>query len=210
MADDGLPIAGLPPGLAVVLNGKDGKDGSGKSHLVSYCESFGDQSVERTLEHIFNLPYKAVNQLTRPVDSDTVRSIIKCEFFKHHPELKTVSRHRDRVSTVYGDSPLRVVGLDESSICGDIRIVKQPLLVEGHALFSSARASACVWKGKWMYEVTLETSGIQQLGWATVGCPFSDHKGVGDADDSYAYDGKGSGNGIRKLITMASHGLLVM
>ncbi|KAI7978866.1 E3 ubiquitin-protein ligase RKP, partial [Camellia lanceoleosa] len=43
---------------------------------------------------------------------------------------------------------------------------------------------------KWMYEVILETSGIQQLGWATLSCPFTDQKGVGDADDSYAYDGK--------------------
>lgn len=190
MADDGLRLGGLSSGLAVVLNGEDRREGSGKSHLVSYCEGFGDQSVERTLEHIFSLPYRTVNQLSCPVDNGAVRSIIKNEFFKHHPELKTVSRNNDGVSTTYQDSQLQVVGLDESSICGDIRIVKKPLLVESHTLFSSARANACVWKGKWMYEVTLETSGIQQLGWATVACPFTDHKGVGDADDSYAYDGK--------------------
>ncbi|PIN13800.1 putative E3 ubiquitin ligase [Handroanthus impetiginosus] len=191
MADDGLRLGGLSSGLAVVLNGEDRREGTGKSRLVSYCEGFGDQSVERTLEHIFSLPYKSVNQLGRPVDNGAVRSIIKTEFFKHYPELKTVvSSNRDGVSAVCGDSQLRVVGLDESSICGDVRVVKQPLLVESHALFSSVRANACVWKGKWMYEVTLETSGIQQLGWATVGCPFTCHKGVGDADDSYAYDGK--------------------
>ncbi|KAJ6288991.1 hypothetical protein OIU76_024890 [Salix suchowensis] len=57
-------------------------------------------------------------------------------------------------------------------------------------MFSSARSNACVWKGKWMYEVLLETSGAQQLGWATLYCPFTDHNGVGDADDSYAFDGK--------------------
>ncbi|KAK6150498.1 hypothetical protein DH2020_015430 [Rehmannia glutinosa] len=191
MADDSLRLGGLSSGLAVVLNGEDRREGSGKSRLVSYCEGFGDQSVERTLEHIFNLPYKTVNQLTRPVDNGVVRSVINNEFFKHHPELKTVaSRNKDGVSTISEDSQLRVVGLEESSICGDIRIVKQPLLVESHALFSSARANACVWKGKWMYEVTLETSGIQQIGWATIACPFTDHKGVGDADDSFAYDGK--------------------
>ncbi|KAK6150490.1 hypothetical protein DH2020_015422 [Rehmannia glutinosa] len=191
MADDSLRLGGLSSGLAVVLNGEDRREGSGKSRLVSYCEGFGDQSVERTLEHIFNLPYKTVNQLTRPVDDGVVQSIINNEFFKHHPELKTVaSRNKDGVSTICENSQLRVVGLEESSICGDIRIVKQPLLVESHALFSSARANACVWKGKWMYEVTLETSGIQQIGWATIACPFTDHKGVGDADDSFAYDGK--------------------
>ncbi|KAF2284177.1 hypothetical protein GH714_019794 [Hevea brasiliensis] len=57
-------------------------------------------------------------------------------------------------------------------------------------MFSSIRANVCVWEGKWMYEVILETSGVQQLGWATLSCPFTDHKGVGDADDSYAFDGK--------------------
>ncbi|CAA0839183.1 E3 ubiquitin-protein ligase RKP [Striga hermonthica] len=189
--DDILRIGGHSSGLAVVLNGEDRKEGAGKSRLVSYCEGFGDQSVERTLEHIFNLPYKKVHQLTGPIDNGVVRSILKNDFYKHHPELKAaVSTNRDGVSTISNDPQLRVVGLEESSICGDIRIVKKPFLVESHALFSSVRANTCVWKGKWMYEVTLETSGIQQLGWATIACPFTDHKGVGDADDSYAYDGK--------------------
>ena len=41
-----------------------------------------------------------------------------------------------------------------------------------------------------MYEVTLGTGGIMQLGWATQGCQFSNEEGVGDSSDSYAYDGK--------------------
>ncbi|KAL2521490.1 E3 ubiquitin-protein ligase [Forsythia ovata] len=185
MGEEGLRLGGLSSGLAVVLNGEDKREGSGNSHLVSYCDDFGDQSLERTLEHIFNLPCKTINLLTLPVDTNMVRSIIKNEFYKYHPNLKTAVRNRDGVSTI-GE----VVGLEESSVCGDIRVVKSPLLVESHALFSSARANTCVWKGKWMYEVTLETCDVQQLGWATVACPFSDHRGVGDADDSYAYDGK--------------------
>ncbi|KAI3496777.1 hypothetical protein L1887_39152 [Cichorium endivia] len=44
-------------------------------------------------------------------------------------------------------------------------------------------------KGKWMY-VALETSGLQQLGWATISCPFTEHTGVGDAEDPYPFDGK--------------------
>lgn len=44
--------------------------------------------------------------------------------------------------------------------------------------------------GKWMYEATLGTSGIQQIGWATLGCQFTNEEGVGDAADSYAFDGK--------------------
>lgn len=41
-----------------------------------------------------------------------------------------------------------------------------------------------------MFEATLATAGIQQIGWSTLSCPFTDETGVGDAEDSYAYDGK--------------------
>lgn len=184
MAEDGPRIGGLSSGLAVVLNGQDRGKGSQNNHFFSYCDDFGDQSVERTLEHIFHLPYKTINPLTSPIDVSVVRSIIKNDFIKHHADKG--------VASVVGDGcgPSFVVSVDESSICGDIRIVNPPFLLESQAMFSSARANYCVWKGKWMYEVILETSGVQQIGWATLSCPFTDHKGVGDADDSYAYDGK--------------------
>ncbi|KAK3017015.1 hypothetical protein RJ639_006876 [Escallonia herrerae] len=190
MAEDGLRIGGLSSGLAVALNSEHRKESSQKTHVVSYCDDFGDQSVERTIEYIFDLPYKTINLLTCPVDTSVIRSIIKNNFVKCHKESITVVRCEDGVSCVSDGCASQVVTIEESSICGDIRIVKAPLLLESHAMFSSARANACVWKGKWMYEATLETSGIQQLGWATLSCPFTDHKGVGDADDSYAYDGK--------------------
>lgn len=189
MAEDGLRLAGLSSGLAVVLNSDDKKENSQKSRLISYCDDFGDQSLEQTLEHIFDLPGKTINLLTCPVDVSVVRSIIKNDFLKYH---ETGERYRDGVSTVgVGDaSGPHIVNLDESSICGDIRVINPPLHLESHAVFGSARANACVWKGKWMYEVTLETSGVQQVGWVTLSCPFTSHSGVGDDDDSYAYDGK--------------------
>ncbi|CAN4125570.1 unnamed protein product [Withania somnifera] len=191
MAEDGLRIGGLSSGLAVVLKGEDKKESSQKTRLVSYCDDFGDQSVERTLEHIFNLPYKSVKPLSCPIDAKVVRSVIKNEFLKYQVNQKTgIDRKREGFLTAGDSCKHQVIRIEESSICGDMRIVKQPLIVESHSLFSSARANACVWKGKWMYEVSLETSGIQQIGWATLSCPFTDHKGVGDADDSYAYDGK--------------------
>ena len=40
------------------------------------------------------------------------------------------------------------------------------------------------------YEVTLGTCGIQQVGWATVRCRFTEQKGAGDTMNSYAFDGK--------------------
>ncbi|KAF9438275.1 RING finger and SPRY domain-containing protein 1 [Entomortierella beljakovae] len=57
--------------------------------------------------------------------------------------------------------------------------------------FESIRATACVTQGKWLYEVTLVTAGIMQLGWATVHCHFSPEDGTGIGDDifGFAYDG---------------------
>ena len=61
--------------------------------------------------------------------------------------------------------------------------------VESVSNFASVVASSAVFKGKWMYEVVLETGGVLQIGWATMGCKFSTEEGVGDSPDSYAYDG---------------------
>ncbi|KAG7983064.1 hypothetical protein I3843_04G085400 [Carya illinoinensis] len=190
MAEDGLRIGGLSSGLAVILNGEDGTENSSKTRLVSYCDDFCHQSVERTLEYVFGLPNKSICPLNIPVDSNFVRSIIKNEFSNFHVNLGSLIRNMNGLCIYDNGCGPNVVVLEDISICGDIRIIKPPLLVESIARFSSARANACVWKGKWMYEVILETSGIQQLGWVTLSCPFTDHKGVGDAEDSYAFDGR--------------------
>ncbi|MBA0869991.1 hypothetical protein Goshw_006199 [Gossypium schwendimanii] len=187
MAEDSLRIGGLSSGLAVILNSGDGKENPSKPHLVSYSDEFGQQSVERALEYVFGLPNKSLGPLSSPVDSSLVRSIIKNYLFSDSDSLVS---NRDGVCISDNGSGPGVISLEKFSICGEIRIVKPPLLLESLAVFSSARANAYVWKGKWMYEVILETSGIQQLGWATISCPFTDRKGVGDADDSYAFDGR--------------------
>lgn len=88
-----------------------------------------------------------------------------------------------------------VCSVDRDSVSGNLEFRRKcrdtlQLCIESHSNFSSFRASVCVLKGKWQYEVTLETAGIQQLGWATIVCPFTNEEGVGDAKDSYAYDGK--------------------
>lgn len=188
MAEDSQRINRLASGLALILDGEDKKESCQKNRLISYCDDFGEQSLERTLEHVFDLPSKTVNLLTRQVDANVISSIIKNDYLKFHKTLHTVDTCREGVSAVVdGSGPLKI---EESSVCGEFQVIKPPLLVESHAVFSSARANACVWKGKWMYEVTLETAGLQQLGWATISCSFTEHTGVGDADDSYAFDGK--------------------
>eukprot|EP01117_Protostelium_nocturnum_P008236 TRINITY_DN2939_c0_g2_i1.p1 TRINITY_DN2939_c0_g2~~TRINITY_DN2939_c0_g2_i1.p1 ORF type:complete len:1088 (-),score=416.38 TRINITY_DN2939_c0_g2_i1:26-3289(-) len=80
--------------------------------------------------------------------------------------------------------------LVRESAFGVVEISEEGLEAESHSNFSSFRASVCVYSGKWMYEVTLGTAGIQQIGWATIDCPFTNEEGVGDSVDSFAYDGK--------------------
>ncbi|KAL8160739.1 hypothetical protein V2J09_002276 [Rumex salicifolius] len=179
--------SGLTSGLAVLLNGAD--KNPQKNRLVSCHDDLGHQSLERTLENIFDLPFKSIGPLNCSIDTSVARSIINKHFFKYHVHSAVSTQNRDGISMV-GDNSCSGVTVDESSISGDLRIIKPPSLVKSLAIFSSVRANACVWKGKWMYEVILETAGIQQLGWATLSCPFTDRMGVGDAEDSYAYDGK--------------------
>ncbi|PRP88001.1 hypothetical protein PROFUN_04429 [Planoprotostelium fungivorum] len=96
----------------------------------------------------------------------------------------------DRMHRIEGRlGPIRTY-LDSKSMFGALQLRCDNLEVEGHSNFSSIRANVCVFKGKWMYEVTLGTAGIQQIGWATIECPFTNEEGVGDSADSYAYDGK--------------------
>lgn len=189
MAEDGFWSSGLSPGLGLILNGKDKTVNSQKNRLVAYHDDFGHKSLERTLEYIFDLPYRAIGPLNGSLDTTSVRCIIKRYLSKFPLPLDSHPRRRDGIC-VFGHGCSPVVSIDQSSICGDLRIVNPPVLLESLAIFSSARANACVWRGKWMYEVMLETAGIQQLGWATVSCPFTDRMGVGDAEDSYAFDGK--------------------
>ncbi|KAG7637012.1 E3 ubiquitin-protein ligase RKP [Arabidopsis thaliana] len=190
MAEDSLRVGMISSGLAVLLNGEDAKENSSKARIVPHFDYSGHRPLERTIEFIFGLAEKSVGPLDGQVDSSLIRAVIKNQFSKLHGDLDVSVSQREGISVVHHGVGPPIVGLEEFSICGDIRIVKPPLVLESLALFSSARANACIWKGKWMYEVALETSGIQQLGWATLACPFTDQKGVGDADDSYAFDGR--------------------
>jgi len=43
--------------------------------------------------------------------------------------------------------------------------------------------------GCWMYEVTINSGGLMQVGWATSHCHLSELTGVGDTPLSVAFDG---------------------
>uniref|UniRef100_A0A1D1Z8J2 RING-type E3 ubiquitin transferase n=1 Tax=Anthurium amnicola TaxID=1678845 RepID=A0A1D1Z8J2_9ARAE len=189
-AEDGRRVGGFSSGLAVLLSGEDSKGKAQRTHLVSCCDDIRYQSIEHVLEHVFDLPSKSVPSSKRPVDVDFVRSIIDSQRWKYELEKCSGTAKREGLVVKDDGHAPNVVALDEMSICGELRTHRRPLQVESFAMFSSARANTCVSKGKWMYEVVLETSGILQLGWATLACPFTDRKGVGDSDDSYAFDGR--------------------
>lgn len=55
--------------------------------------------------------------------------------------------------------------------------------------FNTARTDVCVFRGKWEYEVLLESRGVMQFGWCTIKCHFSQETGVGDTWTSFSYDG---------------------
>lgn len=181
MAEEGKRMSPFSSGLAVLLSGDNSRgNNSQKSHLVSYHDDISHQSVERTIEHILDLHHKSIPTPCHSIDTDFICSILKnqAKRFELDHEVNNPPRKRKKVL------------IDKTSICGQFKTIREPLLIESVAAFSSARADVCVWRGKCMYEVVLETCGVQQLGWATLSCPFTDHKGVGDADDSYAFDGK--------------------
>ncbi|XP_061584681.1 E3 ubiquitin-protein ligase RNF123 [Cololabis saira] len=96
------------------------------------------------------------------------------------------------------------VVLDHTSGFEGLLFVDDDLLgVIGHSNFSSIRATTCIYKGKWAYEVLISSQGLMQIGWCTLNCRFNQEEGVGDTPDSYAYDG----NRVRKWnVTTTNYG----
>uniref|UniRef100_A0A4W4F8L0 E3 ubiquitin-protein ligase RNF123 n=1 Tax=Electrophorus electricus TaxID=8005 RepID=A0A4W4F8L0_ELEEL len=110
----------------------------------------------------------------------------------------------DSTGQVEGRLGPSTVVLDHTSGFEGLLFVDDDLLgVIGHSNFSSIRATTCVFKGKWEYEVLISSQGLMQIGWCTLNCRFNQEEGVGDTPDSYAYDG----NRVRKWnVTTTNYG----
>jgi hypothetical protein len=63
----------------------------------------------------------------------------------------------------------RDVTIDRSSVCGSFGFSTDGLTLEALGNFTSCRANAAVFAGKWFYECTVLTSGIQQVSGLTGG-----------------------------------------
>ncbi|CAH2057147.1 unnamed protein product, partial [Iphiclides podalirius] len=112
----------------------------------------------------------------------------KSKFAKKHAQA-LVDKH-DTADERPGRIGPKIVVFDASTGTGRLVLVgDERVSVQGLSSFATIRATACVYAGKWMFEVQLGTKGIMQIGWCTAGCTFSMDTGVGDTANSYAYDG---------------------
>nr|AFN42812.1 E3 ubiquitin protein ligase-like protein [Marsilea vestita] len=178
------PIS-ISKGLFVLLD-EDKKNGDHVTTAGHLCDRDRANSIEKSLNHVFNTNSCAEEGFL--VDGKLHVENVSNFLQKAFQDLPKVDVHlRDGIScgTDHG-----VVEIDKLSKVGDIKFIGNGLVLESQAVFSSVRANTCVSRGKWMYEVTLETAGIQQLGWATAACKFTREEGVGDSPNSYAYDGR--------------------
>ncbi|KAJ2941283.1 hypothetical protein O0L34_g3481 [Tuta absoluta] len=106
---------------------------------------------------------------------------------KHSPNIIEIDNTKDER---HGRIGPKIVVFDASTGTGRLVLVgDERVSVQGLSSFATIRATACVYAGKWMYEVQLGTKGIMQIGWCTPSCVFSMDTGVGDTANSYAYDG---------------------
>ncbi|KAJ7546266.1 hypothetical protein O6H91_08G032800 [Diphasiastrum complanatum] len=178
-------------GLAILLESTDSKDCL-VTAATCMVEEGSRTALGSTLHHVFDLP-RSVSELPL-TDGITINQFNLEMHFR--TRLSNIESAHDRCLNdcdgvfINDLSGSQSVTIDTESASGSIRFSKNGLVLESQTTFSSARANACVWKGRWMYEATLGTAGIQQLGWATISCPFTEGEGVGDASDSYAYDGR--------------------
>uniref|UniRef100_A0A3B4ZRI4 RING-type E3 ubiquitin transferase n=1 Tax=Stegastes partitus TaxID=144197 RepID=A0A3B4ZRI4_9TELE len=122
----------------------------------------------------------------------------------HLERLLTEGEPEDSTGKTEGRLGPQPVVLDHTSGFEGLLFVDDDLLgVIGHSNFSSIRATTCVYKGKWAYEVLISSQGLMQIGWCTLNCRFNQEEGVGDTPDSYAYDG----NRVRKWnVTTTNYG----
>lgn len=70
-----------------------------------------------------------------------------------------------------------------------VKVSKDRLSLLSQSAFSTIRANACVYSGKFMYEVQLKSKGVMQIGFCSAQCTFTQDTGVGDTKNSYGLDG---------------------
>ncbi|GMH38363.1 hypothetical protein BSKO_06247 [Bryopsis sp. KO-2023] len=174
-------------GLAILLRRDEGEEGGHRAAGVSNY-SKGDE-LNNALRYVLDVESSDQELCS---DGGISFAAVREALDERVSTLASESSEGDAAweeSTVGRLGP-RVVAVDQTSVFGRLGLSPDGLRLESQGNFSSCRANSCVFAGKWMYEATLGTAGIQQIGWATLGCQFTNEEGVGDASHSYAFDGK--------------------
>ncbi|XP_070396204.1 E3 ubiquitin-protein ligase RNF123-like [Dermacentor albipictus] len=142
--------------------------------------------LEAMLEYVFK----------RPVSSDAQdKATLKLEDLDDFIDFELENLSKGQVAeSDYGRLGPNHVMFDICSNVGTFIFNQDRLGVSSQSNFNTIRATCCVFKGKWQYELMLGSKGVMQVGWVTNNCKFSQEKGVGDTIDSYAFDG----NRVRK------------
>ena len=79
--------------------------------------------------------------------------------------------------------------MDTKSSFGKLYTYNDGNKIEAQDNFVSIRANNCIVKGKWCYEVLLESNGLFQIGFCQLQTKFTNEYGVGDDIHSFGYDG---------------------
>jgi len=89
--------------------------------------------------------------------------------------------------------PSEVVVWDHSestdNLSNLVRISKDKLSILSQSAFSTLKANATVFGGKYMYEIQLKSKGVMQIGFCSSLCRFTQDTGIGDTKNSYGLDG---------------------
>eukprot|EP00045_Choanoeca_perplexa_P017814 m.267664 g.267664 ORF g.267664 m.267664 type:complete len:1168 (-) comp17642_c0_seq2:1273-4776(-) len=118
----------------------------------------------------------------KPVDPGNIDSVLKNAIYPHPPP-PPVQPHPGRIGH---QQPIMLPFSDEEDYSSTDSLTG---ILTSHSNFTTFEADCAVATGKWMFEVTILDTGIQQIGWSRPGRRYTNENGVGDFKDSFAYDG---------------------
>lgn len=142
---------------------------------MSYC---------RTLANIFGVPFGGEKEADFASCLDDVNSFLdeKLAEFKEPDD-----GNENKIIC-----PAKVVVWDVEStdnLSNLVKISKDRLSLLSQSAFSTLKANATIFAGKFMYEIQLKSKGVMQIGFCSAQCRFTQDTGVGDTKNSYGLDG---------------------
>ncbi|RXM97853.1 E3 ubiquitin-protein ligase RNF123 [Acipenser ruthenus] len=139
------------------------------NQLRAICRIVNEKLLSDYLNHIFpstSKPQQPAAAFRKPLTF--------LDLGDHLDRLLAEGEPAEESKDVDGRLGPPTVVLDHTSGFEGLLLVDDDLLgVIGHSNFSSIRATTCVFKGKWSYEVLISSQGLMQIGWCTLNCRFN-------------------------------------